>query len=230
MGSKPLILLALVAAAVLAYVVVTSLSDDRLDTGGNAAVKPEEADPEIVAPPPLDEDPEQPVIEGEPASLAVLVVDEEGGAVPGAAITTNIDKMPQFAKAAVVRAGEETLGVENFFFEKDLVSFLQPGDARFEPLAVEGARRSDDRQARTRSDGTGRGIEISGHSEALKAISFRNQNRIQRERQRMLPNRVFSSRKTTTAGIRRSLPLPKAPHGAMGESRRNGRSGPAGSR
>jgi protocatechuate 3,4-dioxygenase beta subunit len=102
MGSKLLLLLALAAAGVLAFVVISSMSVDPVGTGGGRAVEPEAEEPGIVAPPELDEDPTPAApVAGAPATLAVLVTDEEQRPLPGASVSTNIDRMPEAASEAV---------------------------------------------------------------------------------------------------------------------------------
>ncbi len=101
MGSKLLLLLALVAAGVLAFVVITSMSDDPVGSGPRHAVKPEEEDDAIVAPPPLPDDPAGKETVGESATLSILVTDEEQRPIPGARIVTNIDKLPAGRREAI---------------------------------------------------------------------------------------------------------------------------------
>lgn len=103
MGSKFLLLLALVAAGILVFVVVTSMSDDPVGSGQDLVLRPDEGEEDIVAPPPLEDDaaaPEEMAV-GEAATLSVLVTDEENRPIPGAAIATNIDQVPAGARKAV---------------------------------------------------------------------------------------------------------------------------------
>ena len=76
MGSKLLLLTALLAAGILAFVVISSLSDGPVDTGQGRAVKPDENEEQIVAPPALDDDAtaEEEALVGEPGDEVEVTV------------------------------------------------------------------------------------------------------------------------------------------------------------